>query len=301
MQQLKFGKKRALNKAALLFSDILSSTVPDHPPEVDHLSPLSGWQMLGNDRWGDCVAVTWADIRRLATWLAGHEYYANLDQVIEVYKTQNKGFPDQDEGMYIQLLLEELHRNGGPDGARPIAFARVDPRNDAEVEAAISIFGFVWIGFGVQSKHMSIDFPRGLPFDYHPGDRWVGGHSVVVAGYDSDNIGPDKDFKTWAKLTAFTEEGWRQCVDEVWVVIWEENLGTRQFQEGIDRQKLADAYRAVTGDELPLPPEPEPAVDVDAELAEALERYIAYRRNKGGRTAAGQVVEKGQAWLDASS
>lgn len=294
---LKFGKKPPQNKPALRLRSFLSGTLPEHPLEAHHLN-IGGWQMLGNDRWGDCVAVTWADIRRIMTRLAGTEHYPTLDEVLAVYKTQNPGFPSQDDGMYIQELLGYLHKNAGPDGAKPIAFARVDQLDPEEVAAAIAIFGCLWVGFNVQEMHMSYDWPRGLPFDYHPGDEWIGGHSVIIGGYDSDRVGPGKEMKTWAKVTAFTDEGWANCVDEAWVVVWPENLGTSQFQVGIDRTALANAYQVLTGRELPLPPEPTPGVDAaDQALAWPLKDW-AYSRNVWSRfTKAGKAAAASREWL----
>ncbi len=291
---LKFGKKPPLQKPALRLRSLLTGVVPDHPPAVDHLA-IGGWQMLGNDRYGDCVAVTWANIRRLLSRLAGAEYYPDLEQVLELYKTQNPGFPNQDEGMYIHLVLDHLHKTGGPDGVKPIAFAKVDHTDEAEVEAAISIFGYLWTGFSVQDANMDVDWRNKQPFDYHPGSGWAGGHSVIVGGYDSDHVAADQTMATWARHTGFTENGWRNLVDEVWAVIWPENLGTTQFQEGIDYQKLAAAYLSLTGRELP--PLPAPVTDpVDAALAPPLKAW-AYSRGFSKFTKAGKAAAASREWL----
>lgn len=294
---LKFGKKAAQNKPALKLRSILTGVVPDHPPAVDHLA-IGGWKMLGNDQWGDCVAVTWANVRRLLSRLAGAEYYPDLAEVLTVYKTQNPGFPSQDDGMYIQELLEYLLHNGGPDLVKPIAFAKVDRTNEAEVEAAIAIFGYLWTGFSVQAANMNEDWPSGRPFDYHPNSAWVGGHSVIVGGYDSDHVGRDQTMATWAKESGFTEDGWRNLVDECWAVIWPENLSTGQFQQGIDRGKLAAAYLSLTGRELPLPPNPA-ADPADVVLAKPL-RDWAYSKNIWSRfTKAGKAASASREWLRA--
>ena len=42
------------------------------------------------------------------------------------------------------------------------------------------------------------------------------------------------------------------------MVIWPEQLGTRQFAEGIDLGRLAGAYQELTGRELPVAPGPAP-------------------------------------------
>ena len=252
--------------------------------------------MLGNDRYGDCVAVTWANIRRLMTRLAGAEHYPPLPQVIDFYKTQNPDFPDQDDGMYVQEALEYLLEHGGPDGVKPIAFARVDHGNQGEVEAAIAIFGYLWTGFNVQAANMD-DFDSGRPFDYHSTSRFIGGHSVIVGGYDSDHAGVDQTMATWARESGFTEAGWSRLIDECWVVVWPESLGTAQFQQGIDRAKLASAYAALTGRELVLPPDPVPGADpADEELAKPL-RAWAYSHGFSKWTKAGKASAAAKKWL----
>ena len=65
--QVKFGRKPPKNAPSLLLADFLSGIIPDHPLSEDYLKKLQNWQMLGNDRYGDCVAVTWANMRRLVT------------------------------------------------------------------------------------------------------------------------------------------------------------------------------------------------------------------------------------------
>lgn len=298
---LKLGKKPPLDKPALRLRSILSGTVPDHPPEAHHLN-IAGWKMLGNDRWGDCVAVTYADLRRLMSRLVGAERYFTLDEVLAIYRTQNPDFDNgQDEGMYIHLLLDYLIKNGGTDGVFPIAFAKVDHKNLEEVEAAISIFGALWVGFTVQELHMSHDWPNNLPFDYHPGDVDAGGHSVVFGGFDSDRVGPGKDLKTWGQVRTFTDRGFQECVDEAWAVIWPENLGTSQFQEGISRDKLAAAFHSLTGRVLPLPPVPiDPATPADAadvEYAVAVKEYLRSRSKWSIFTPAGKLVKASRVWL----
>jgi hypothetical protein len=42
------------------------------------------------------------------------------------------------------------------------------------------------------------------------------------------------------------------------VAIWPEQLGTVQFMEGIDMNKLAAAFKNLTGRDLPVTPTPQP-------------------------------------------
>jgi hypothetical protein len=87
-----YGRRPPKNAPALKFADILAAGVPAHPGHEDYLARLPGWQMLGNDRAGDCNAVTWANLRRLVTASLSTEYYPTQAQVWQFYQTQNPNF-----------------------------------------------------------------------------------------------------------------------------------------------------------------------------------------------------------------
>jgi hypothetical protein len=254
--QLKFGRKPPKNAPSLKLASFLTGIIPNHPSSEDYLSRLQNWQMLGNDQYGDCVAVTWANMRRLVTAVLSTENYPAMDQVTALYKTQNPNFPTQDDGMDIQTCLEYLHNTGGPDGTKVVAFAQVDLSNLEEVRAALAIFGCLWIGINVQQANMT-QFYQGQPWDYVSGSPKDGGHSVIGGGY-TGQASNDVRFITWAQETGFTDIFWNKQVEEVWAVVWPEQLGSVEFQQGIDLNKLAADYKALTGNDLNVTPAPQP-------------------------------------------
>jgi hypothetical protein len=268
------GKRPPKGAPALKLSRLLTGTVPAHPASADYLAALGGgWQMLGNGQAGDCVAVTWANVRRLVTTaLTASGRYPSQAEVWEVYRTQNPDFDPSgsadtngpgspaDGGMDVQSLLEYLVATGGPDGVKAVAFAAVNPKDPAEVKAAIAIFGYVWTGIAVAANNQQ-EFGAGEPWDYDPNSPVEGGHSIVTGGYGAPGagaLGGDERFITWAAETSFTDSFWSNCVDEAWVCVWPEHLGTREFLEGIDLAQLAADYKAITGRDLPVPAPPAP-------------------------------------------
>jgi hypothetical protein len=255
--QRKLGRKPPKNAPSLKLANFLTGVIPSYPTSEDYLSKLSNWQMLGNDQYGDCVAVTWANIRRLATATLSTEYYPTLDQVIALYKTQNPNFPSQDDGMDIQTCLEYLNSTGGPDGVKAVAFAKVNFSDLNEVKAALAIFGSVWLGINVQQANMD-EFNNNQPWDYISGSANEGGHSVIGGGYLNVST-DDVRFITWAEETGFTDNFWSHSVEEAWAVIWPEYLGTKEFEQGINLQQLAADYQELTGNTLPITPAPTPA------------------------------------------
>ena len=300
------GRRAPKRAPALQFARLRTGVVPPHPAAVDHLGRLNGgWAMLGNDTAGDCVAVTWANVRRLVTAILGaREVYPDQDQVWAVYRTQNPHFDPNgtsdtngpgsqyDQGMDIQTLLEYLVKHGGPDGVRAVAFAQVNPQSVEDVKAAMAIFGYVWTGINVLEVNQE-QFADGQPWDYSRTSPDDGGHSVITGGYGTPGtglLGGDERFITWAEETSFTDAYWRREVEEAWVVIWPEHLADKAFLEGVDLAALAADYTAITGrpfpavmppapqpQPTPTPPQPGPAPtpdDVDRALAASLHGWL---------------------------
>lgn len=262
-----YGRRPPKRAPALQLSRYLTGAVPPHPAFADYLARLSGWLMLGNDQYGDCVAVTWANTRRLVTAVLATENYPTLAQVYAQYATQNPGFPPSpDNGEDIQTALEYLTKTGGPDGVKAVGFAKVDYTNPAEVQAAIAIFGSIWTGINVQQAQQN-QFNAGQPWDWVPGSAIDGGHSIIVGGYGEPRPGAlagDQDFITWAAETSFTDSFWANGVEEAWVVIWPEHLGSAEFLAGVNLAAFAADYTAITGQPFPavVPPAPVPPVPV---------------------------------------
>lgn len=261
LPQFKYGRQFPKRSPSIELKSILKA-VPEHPLSVDYLANLSGWKLLGNNKYGDCLAVTWANSRRFISAMLGTEYYPTLEQVLAVYETQNPRFPADDNGMDVQTLLEYLNKNPGPDGVKLPAFASVDVNNLEEVRAALYIFGELWLGIEVQNANQQ-DFADGVPWDYHPGDPVEGGHAVLAGGYLGKSAN-DVRFITWGGETGMTDSFWNNLVancpsGEAWLPIWPENMLTKQFVQGIDLAAPKADYQLLTGRVLTIPDSTVPA------------------------------------------
>ena len=291
-----FGRRPPKRAPAIRLGEVLTGVVPEHPAAADYLAALhGGWEMLGNDSAGDCVAVTWANVRRLVTATLATENYPSQAEVWKVYKTQNPDFnPDgdpnvngpgspADQGMDIQTLLEYLVKTGGPDGVKAVGFASVNLSDPDEVKAAIAIFGYVWTGLNVLDANMD-EFNTDRPWDYVAGSPLDGGHSVVTGGYGAPgagSLGGDERFITWAEETSFTDAFWSHETEEAWVVIWPEHLGSEEFLAGVDMTMFAADYTAITGRPFPVPvPPPPPPADPDAALWAVAGPWCAQTRTR---------------------
>ena len=260
----RYGRRHPKNAPALRLAPLLTGALPTPPPHIEYGTDFTGWQMLGNDAAGDCVAVTWANQRALVTTALSHKTaYPTQSQVWAFYRTQNPAFDPNgsasgngpgspaDGGMDIQTALEYVVKKGGPDGVRPVAFAQVDYTNESELRSAHAIFGQVWYGINVLVANQN-EFSNGQAWDYVAGSPLDGGHSITGVGYDPS----DYRFITWAAETEWTEAFRTHQVEEAWVVIWPEHFGATEFEQGMNLKQLAADYKAITGNTLVIPQPP---------------------------------------------
>lgn len=214
---------------------------------------MSGWQMLGNDRHGDCVAVSFANFVRHVTANLSKEEYPGYEEVIRFYKTQNPRFPAQDNGMVIQYALKEWMDHGF-GGRKLVAFAEVNAKDPEEMEAAIAIFGGLILGVTVTSANNK-QFANRQPWDLASGARDGGGHAILSGDY-SGNSASNIGFITWATATRFTDRYLQSKCFEAWVPILPEHLGSASFLAGVSRQRLSECFKSLTGNDLAIPDDP---------------------------------------------
>lgn len=236
-------------KPAISFSNIIpEAPVQSHydplvpPLTVDNLAPFKTWKKLGNDRYSDCVPVTWANMRRLVTSrLTGREAYPSMSQVMELYKNFNPEI-GQDDGAGIQDTLKYLVDHGGPDGVQAIAFAKVKVTQSLEdIRKALAIFGSIWIGISVYDPNRD-EFDYRQPWTAQNEKGWEG-HSALVGGYTSDG---NLRIVTWGGVAQLTNECALSQIYEAWVVVWPEHLSSRRFMRGVDLTQLSREYEILT-------------------------------------------------------
>lgn len=304
----KLGRRAPSNRPALRLGPLLTGTVPTHPASADHFARVSDWGLYRNDAYGDCGPTSVANSRKLITrYLTTAEQSPTQDDVFDLYRRSgNPGFDPatdaDDNGVDMQTMLEAVHA-GGIGGIRCVAFAKVDPKDLDEVRAAVSIFGFVLLGVDLEVAQQT-QTGAGL-WDYGRSSEW-GGHAVLAGRYAtglSDRLG----VVTWGEVVDTTDAFLGHQLEEAWVVIWPEHLGTQAFQQGVDQGALARDYQALTGREFPVqpapapqppapvpvvPPSPAPVVDAaDAALVAALGPW-ASQRHVGANHAAAVAFER---------
>ena len=226
--------------------------IPTAPSSADHLSKVPRWILGGNDRFGDCGPVSAANDRLLVTtYLTATPQVVGQSDIFDLYRRSgnprfNPATGEDDNGVVLQVMLEAM-LEGGIGGVKPIAFAAVDHTNLDEMRAAVAIFGSLLVGV-----NLDVAQQRQRTWDYRPSPEW-GGHAVMLGRYSES---PDlTSVVSWGEIIPMTDAFVSSQLDEAWVVIWPEHLGTRAFEEGLTLSALKADFLALTGRPmLPQPP-----------------------------------------------
>ena len=252
MAERKLGRRPPIPDRPRLRLGTYLRAIPTAPPSADHFARVPSWILGGNDRYSDCGPVSVANDRLLvSTYLTGKPQVVSKAAIFDLYRRSgNPGFDpatgSDDGGVVLQVMLEAL-LEGGIDGVRPVAFASVDRTSLDEMRAAVAIFGSLLVGV-----NLDVAQQRQKLWDYRPSAEW-GGHAVMCGRYSES---PDRTgVVTWGAVTDVTDAFIAHQLDEAWVVIWPEHLGTRAFEEGLTLAALKADFLALTGRPmLPQPP-----------------------------------------------
>lgn len=229
----KLGRRpRTFNPRIPHLSALRATRTLAPPPEsvdwTQKLRPPLG--MMLNDRLGDCTCAAFYHARQV--WSANAEVAQITDpdqDVLRLYEVAcgyNPNDPNTDQGGVEQDVLAYLLKTGAPTGTggardRIVAFVEVDPRNIDDVKRMINECGLAYIGFNVPQNIMPQDGePPAVWTVDHANSQIIGGHAVVLPGYDSqgaDVISWGQKYKmTWEFFSTFVDETYA-IADRVWI------------------------------------------------------------------------------------
>lgn len=209
-------------------------------------APRYPW--LCNDRLGCCTITGIAHL--IQTWAVQNDSpmpeFSDRD-IIEAYSgaTGYKlGDPSTDRGGQMINALNWC-RKVGVGGHKIGAFVRVDVYDQREVEAAINLFGGIYVGARLPLRiktqsHWELPKAHDLKSEDDAGS--LGGHAFAILGYDRHHVRclpwrePVYASIEWMKL--YVDEAWA-IVDERWVT------GERSAPNGFSLERLSRALRLV--------------------------------------------------------
>ena len=242
---MKLGKKEPINKLSVSFGDFI--TVYPTSPIIDY-APDFVYPMDMNDTIGDCVVAGFDHSRQIITGLlTGTQKNFTNDDIINFYKTQNPAYPQEDNGMSIQLFLEYLVNN-----KYILGFAKIDYKNPAQMKAAMYLGLSIMTGVQLQEAQHT-QFASGI-WDYDINSPVIGGHCINGAGYNVGIV----DFVSWGKLIAGTDSFVAEQMDEAWFILMQEHVDHPSFRNHFDLAGFSQAIKTITNGKviIPVPPAP---------------------------------------------
>jgi hypothetical protein len=237
--------------SALLAGKIL----PPPPPSTDYTQGMpNNLGMMLNDSLGDCTCAAFYHALQLWSFHAAGKMETEPDNDVKMLYELACGYNPQKGGEgpggNEQHVLTYLLNSGAPVGPagqtrhKLSAFVEVDPRNTDDVKRAIVDCGVAYIGFDVPAFIMPPSGQTPAVWDVQPsGDSSIiGGHAVVLAGYDANGV----KVISWGEYYTMTWAFFAKYVDEVYALAdqaWIAAKGTTPG--GMTLAQLEDQMKAL--------------------------------------------------------
>ena len=208
--------------AAPTAADYMGS-LPTPPDQIDWSQNVApdAWGVYANagpDAIGDCTAcgAAHATIAWESYGMPGYSF-PTTQEVIAVYSATGgyvPGQPATDNGATCEAVLTRWLNVGftfGGKGARLIAYAKIDPKNFAEVRQGLWAFGQLYVGAQMMVAQQSEAI-------------WTTTSGPVWGGHCFDIIAADADANTltcisWGQKVEMTADWFAACVEECYVLL----------------------------------------------------------------------------------
>jgi hypothetical protein len=232
-------------------------TLTPPPPAKDWTVAMpANLGMMLNDTLGDCTCAAVYHAIQVWSYNTTGAVLTEPDSDVEKLYVQACGYNPsaggEGPGGNEQHVLTYLHKTGapmGPEGAtrqKITAFVEVDPRMTDDVKRAIVNCGVAYIGFNV--PQYILPGPPAQPpqvWDVETGNAAIiGGHAVVLAGYDANGA----RLISWGQYFTMTWAFFAKYVDEVYAIAdpdWISNKGTTPG--GLSLEQLEQQMKAFKG------------------------------------------------------
>jgi hypothetical protein len=215
----KFGKLRPKrSRKALPLSNYMKVAAVAFPPVRAWERPIP-WGMLGNDTIGDCTIA--AMLHLIMGWQAVANAgapltFADADAIAlySVITGYNPADPSTDNGAACTDVLNYWKATGA-QGHKIAGYTALDVSNTEMVQAAVFLFGGVYIGLDVPAYIMNA--PEGGSWSQQPGDDTTieGGHCVYLTGYGRQGF----TLVSWGTTYTANWDFWTSYVDEAYALV----------------------------------------------------------------------------------
>lgn len=189
------------------------------PSSIDWAAAVPSFGMLLNDSLGDCGEAGW--LHGLQVWLCnvGKMFVPTNAQALTLYEQVAGYVPGNastDVGTNLRDLLKRMTKTPVPGTSKILAYVSVDPKNEAEVKAALTLTGWLYAGLNL-TDHSYQD--EGVNWTLTSGKGGQPdpelGHCVIFTGFTSRGV----------KTVTWGEEGtasWgyvAKCCDELYAIV----------------------------------------------------------------------------------
>jgi len=196
------------------FRSSTSPGIPPAPPAANWGAKVSAWEMMLNDRFGDCACAGIGHAWMTWTSNAGALWTPSAEEVLSLYRVFNPG--TEDDGCNLQDVLAYLKANGF--AGHPLNdFAILNAASVIEVEDAINLFGCAYVGIALPDSVLQGEDLLANPWDT-PGAIWTpnpnNGHCVLAVAYDGNGM----TVVTWGAIKRMSWDFWAACGDEAYAL-----------------------------------------------------------------------------------
>lgn len=244
------GKKTPkVDPRTLLLANYLRYEVlPPAPTKVDWGAKVKKWDMLANDRVGDCTCAAAGHL--ILDWTANdapRPIRPTDRQILAAYSAitgYNPRTGANDNGAYALDVLN-YWRKSGIARRKILAYVALEPGNFSHMRDALFLFGGCYLGLNLPAsaqdqKVWSVP-PGGAVGQAAPGS-W-GGHAVPVVGYDARGL----TAVTWGDTQRMTWGFLQTYCDEAYAILSGDWTGKdRMAPSGVDLVSLRKDLNAVT-------------------------------------------------------
>jgi len=227
--QFKLGRlHRAYDPRVPHMSALMAGkTLAPPPPSVDYTKGMpANLGMMLNDTLGDCTCAAFYHALQVWSFNADPPIDTESDNDVKLLYEQACGYKPsaggEGPGGNEQKVLKYILTKGAPAGTnggtrdKIAAFVEVDPRITDDVKRCIADCGVAYIGFNVPAFLMPA--PPAQPpavWDVQPTNtKIIGGHAVVLAGYDVNGA----RVISWGSYYTMTWAFFATYVDEVYAI-----------------------------------------------------------------------------------
>ena len=210
------------------------------PPAAVTVPDVANWDILGNDRYGDCgVAGLQHGMMGAAADVAEQETWPCDAEAIDYYLGYTDG---EDTGVVLSDYLAYVCGHGYYEHT-VAAYAPVTVSDVPTLQFAVNAYDFAYTGITVTQAMMDA-FQAGQPWTMETLDGpELGGHCIPVVGYDSAWLYA----VTWGAVQKIAYPAWHQMADEAWAVLSGELVTAGSDGHGLNLAALqADLTRLAT-------------------------------------------------------